>query len=401
MPAGHPMVAPEREGDDEDDAPEPASPGAGGSPHGGMPGMFQPPPDTSEEDKTLPPGTITVDLRDADNKPIPNAPLVLTTLHQSVAKGQSKETRPVQADADGHVRIDGLETGSAVSYWVKDLVGPATFASQPAQLNASHGVHQVLHAYGVTQSLEAAVIVVQGVIYFEVKDDRVQVEEALTFFNFGRTAWVPDNFIVKLPKGFTALTSQAQMSDQGIDAVDKVGAKLRGTFEPGRHDLDFRWQLPYDGEKDLSIDVSLPPHVAIMRVMAAAGRDTKLEVAGFPEAQRRTDRQGQKVLITEKQVKRDEPLSHVDVAIRGLLTAGPARYYASGIAGLAILTGLFFGFQKKTRSKAGAKSERAELLAEILELERAHRRGDVGPRTYERARRELVDAIAETLEVAT
>jgi hypothetical protein len=400
LPAGHPMVASD---DDEDDEPPPTgSPqGAAAAPHAGMPSMFQPPPDSADEDPTLPPGTLTVDLRDADNKPIPNAPLLLTILHQSVAKGQSKENRPVQADANGHLRVDGLETGSSVSYWVKDVVGPATFASPPTQLNATRGVHAVLHAYGVTQSLEAAVIVVQGVIYFEVKDDRVQVEEALTFFNFGKTAWVPDNFIVKLPKDFTALTSQAQMSDQGIDPVEKVGAKLRGTFAPGRHDLDFRWQLPYDGEKDLSVDVNLPPHVAIMRVMAAAGRDTRLDVVGFPEAQRRTDRQGQKVLITEKQVKRDEPLDHVSVSIRGLLTAGPARYFASGFALLAVLTGLFLGVDKKKSANVGAKAQRAELLAEILALERAHRRGDVGPQTYERARRELVDAIAETLEVAT
>lgn len=397
LPPGHPMMAPQ--GDDEEDEPSAPPPGNPAAPHAGMPNMFQPPPDTSDEDPTLPAGTLVVDVKDADNRPIPNVPLVLTTLHQSVAKGQSKDNRPIQADANGRVRIDGLEIGSAVSYWVKDVVGPATFASIPAQLNASRGVHAVVHAYAVTQSLETAVIVVQGVIYFEVKDDRVQVEEAMTFFNFGKTAWVPDNFIIKLPKEFTALTSQAQMSDQGIDAVDKVGAKIRGTFAPGRHDLDFRWQLPYDGEKDLALDVPLPPHIAIMRVMAAAGHDTKLEVDGFPEAQKRTDRQGQKVLITEKQVSRTEPLTHVKVAIRGLLTQGPGRYYASGLALMAILTGIFMGVGPRTRSKTGAKPARAAILKELLELERAHRKGDVGPKTYERARRELVDAIAETLEV--
>jgi len=391
------MMAPQ-EDDDEDESAAPP-PGAKAEPHAAVPGMFQPPPDTSEEDPTLPPGTLVVDVKDADNRPLPNVPLVLTTLHQSVAKGQSKETRPIQADANGRVRIDGLETGSSISYWVKDFVGPATFASIPAQLNASRGVHGVMHAYVVTLSIESAMIVVQGVLYFEVKDDRIQVEEAMTFFNLGKTAWVPDNFIIKLPKEFTALTSQAQMSDQGIDPVDKIGAKVRGTFAPGRHDLDFRWQLPYDGEKDLSLDVELPPHVAIMRVMAAAGPQTKLDVVGFPEAQKRTDRQGQKVLITEKQVSRTEPLTHVQVAIRGLLTRGPGPYIASGLAVLTILTGLFMGIGPRARSKTGAKSERAAILRELLELERAHGKGDVGPKTYERARRELVDAIAETLEV--
>lgn len=390
LPPGHPRTA-APSGDDDEDGPAPQG-------QGPIPGMFQPPPDTSEEDPSLPAGTLLVEVRDADNQPVPNAKLVLVTLHQSVAKGQDKQTRSVEADASGRLRLDHLEVGSAVSYWVKDLVGPATFASSPAQLTPLRGVHQVMHVYPVARDLATALIVIQGAIYFEVKDDRVQVEEALTFFNFGKTAWVPDNFVIRLPKDFTALTSQAQMSDQGIDPMEKVGAKLRGTYPPGRHDLDFRWQLPYDGEKELSLDVALPAHVAIMRVMAAGGHQTTLDVAGFPEAQRRTDRQGQKILVTEKQVKRDAPLASVHVLIRGLLTPGPGRYIASSLAALAILAGLFLGVKPKTRSKAGAKSERAELLAEVAELERARQRGDVGPRTYERARRALVDAIAETLE---
>ena len=251
----------------------------------------------------------------------------------------------------------------------------------------------MMHVYQVARSLVTAMVVLQGGLYFEVKDDRLQVEEAITFWNFGRTAWFPEDFVVKLPSGFTALTSSAQMSDQGIDPVEKVGAKIRGTFAPGRHDLDFRWQLPYDGDKEVILDVDLPPHVAILRVMAAAGRDTKLEVAGFPAPQRHTDRQGQRILVTEKQVQKNAPLASVHIAIRGLRAPGPGRYIASGIAGLAVLVGLFFGFEKTVRSSAGAKSERADLLAEIAELERARWRGDVGPKTSERARRELIHAM--------
>jgi len=390
LPAGHPMVAPDSDGEDEG---EPTM-----EQHAAVPGMFQPPPDTSQEDPTLPSGTLRVDIRDADDKPVPNVPLVLVVLHQSVAKGQSKENRPVQADANGRLLLDHLEVGSAVSYWVKAQTGPATFASSPVQMNPARGIHQVLHIYGVVRDINTALVVAQGVLYFEVKDDRIQVEEAVTFFNFGKTAWCPDNLVIKLPDGFTALTSQAQMSDQGVDSVDKQGARIRGTFAPGRHDLDFRWQLPYDGDKDVTVDVPLPPHLAIMRVMAAAGRSTTLEVSGFPEPQRRTDRQGQHVLVTEKQVKREEPLTSAHIMIRGLLTAGPGRIVASVLAALGILLGLLLGLEPKGRSNASVKSEQAELLAEIEELERARLAGDVGPKTYERTRRELVDALAQTLD---
>ncbi len=396
LPPGHPMVPTGANDGDDDDEPGPPPTGTAG---GAAAGMFQAPPDTSEEDALVPPGTIAIEVKDADNKPLPNLPLSLTTLHQSVAKGQSKDSRPLQADETGRARVDHLEIGSSVSYWVKHQTDGATFASVPVQLNPARGVHVVLHVYPVVHDIESALVVTQGAVYFEVKDDRVQVEEAISIFNFGRTAWVPEGLVIKLPPTFTALTSQSMMSDQGVDAVDKQGAKIRGTFGPGRHEIGFRWQLPYDGERDLTVDVNAPPHAAIWRVMAAAGRETTLEVTGFPEAQKRSDRQGQRILVTEKQVQRSAPLTVVHVMLRGLMVPGPARVIATCLAGLGVLLGLFLGAGPKVRSKGAVRSERAELLAEIEELERAHVRGDVGPKAYARIRGELVDAIAQTLEV--
>jgi len=394
LPPGHPSVAPEDEGD-EDGSPPASSRGVA------VPGMFQPPPDTSEEDPSLPAGTMSVEVRDPDNRPLGVTALVFVVLHQSVAKGQSKENRPLETDGTGKLRLDGLEIGSSVSYWVKHQKNGATFASSPTQLSALRGVHVVMHVYPVVHDLESAMVVAQGAIYFEVKDDRVQVEEAISFFNFGRTAWFPENLIIKLPPTFTALTSQALMSDQGVESVEKQGARIRGTFGPGRHDLDFRWQLPYDGEKDLTVDVNLPPHVAIWRVMAAAGHETTLEVTGFPETQKRTDRQGQRILVTEKQVKREAPLTAIHVLIRGLMVPGPARIVATVLAAFGVLLGVLLGVGRSKASGGARKAERAELLAEIEAIERARLKGEMGPKTYERLRRELIDALAQTLDPVT
>jgi len=392
LPAGHPSVPMGGEGEeDEEEGARPSAP---------VPGMFQPPPDSAEEDASLPAGTLAIDVKDADNRPLPKLSLVVSILHQSIAKGQSKEYRSVVTDAGGHAVLEHLDVGSEVSYSVKHMTGGATFMSPPAQLNALRGERIVLHVYKVVHDLLSASVAAQGTVFFEVKDDRIQVEEGLTLYNFGRTAWLADDVVMKLPEGFTAVTSQGGMSDEGVDAVEKVGARIHGTFAPGRHDLEFRWQLPYHDEKELEIDVNLPPNVAIMRVLAAAGRETTLKVTGFPEAQKQADRQGGKVLITEKQTTRAAPLQSVHVVIGGLITPGPARLYASGLAALTVFLGLFLGVGRKASTAAGARSERADLLAEMEELERLHRSGEIGPKTYERTRRELVDAIAQTLEPA-
>jgi hypothetical protein len=190
------------------------------------------------------------------------------------------------------------------------------------------------------------------------------------------------------------------MSDQGVDTVEKMGGRLKGTFAPGRHEVQFRWQLPYSGEKDVDFEVGLPPHVAAMRAMAGGSQGVRLVVAGFPDAQSKTDAKGGHVLVTEKQVKRNETFDSIHIKLEGLPTPGSGRIVATFASGSIVVFGLVLGFGwagKPPRSER-EKSARARLLAELLELEEAHRAGDVGPKTYERARRELVDAIALTLD---
>jgi hypothetical protein len=125
-----------------------------------------------------------------------------------------------------------------------------------------------------------------------------------------------------------------------------------------------------------------------------------LEVPGFPSPQPTSDGQGQRVLITELQLKReDKPVKSVTVAVRGLPTTGPGRW----IATLLALSGLAYGvvLGSKGSGKTDHKKERERLLADLEALERAHASGDVGPKTYERARRDLIDDIARTFEDGT
>jgi hypothetical protein len=386
LPPGHPATPP---GDE-----------AEGTRSGAAPGMFEPPPDTEDEDAALPAGSIFIELRDADNRVLPREAITVGVIHQSVAKGESREHRLVIADEKGMARLAGLETGSGVAYRVTVPKDGATFAALPFQLSMDKGMHVVLHVYPVTHDLNRALIVMQTIVFSELKDDRVQVQEAVSVYNLGKVTWVPDGLLLKLPETFTALTSQQQMGDQGVDSVDKQGARLRGTFAPGRHDVEFRWQLPYDGEKEVVLDVGLPPHVAMMRVMALASQDMKLVVEDLPEAKPRTDAQGQRLLVTERQLRReDNPLSSLHISLRDLPAPGPGRIVATCIAALGILFGVGLAFVNGRASSPSTspKTARVLLLAELEDLERARLSGSIGPKTYARARRELIDAIARTL----
>jgi hypothetical protein len=366
-----------------------------------MPGVFQPPEDLEQEDPTLAPGTIKVDLRDPDDHPVTGEMVTLGVLINSIAKGDSRKHFQETTDAQGSVTFSGLETASNIAYRVSSGYRGGAFAASPFQLGQVKTMHVVLHVYPVARDLSAALIVCEAAVAAELRDDRIQIEEALTIYNLGRSAWQPDDVRMSLPEGFTAFNAQATMSDQGVDEASGA-AKLRGTFPPGRHAVEFRWQLPWSGDKDVDFDVGLPPHVAIARVMMPANANIKLKAADFPEPELRHDERGQSFLVTERRLRPDDAkLTSLSIGIHDLPTPGPGRLIATLLAMCTVGFGLVFAWGgRRQRSRSRSRDEtatRSALLEELAELERAHTSGDVGPRTYERARRKLLVALAYTL----
>ena len=390
--------------------PAPPSPHGQGQGQGrgagdGAPNRFKAPADSSQEDPSLPPGTILVELRDPEDHPLPNEEVGLGIVVQSIAKGESRRHLSSRTDDAGRTSFAQLENGSGFAYRVTCAKDGGTFAAMPFQIQQGKSMRVVLHVYPVTHDIRQASIGIKTIFYLELKDDRVQFEQVFGIFNVGKTAWVPDDALMALPDGFTALTSQQGMSDQGVDAVDKHGARLHGTFPPGQHIVDYRWQLPYDGEDSVDVDVEILPHVFGAVVRTPAADPSKLSVDGFPVATRALDEQGQSVLATEKELREGDPLlTHLHVKLSDLPTPGPGRKIATVLAAGGVLFGLGLAVtgsrdgSRKARQSGAGKTARQQMLAELEDLELARLSGDVGPKTYERARRDIIDAIARTLE---
>jgi hypothetical protein len=388
-PAGHPPTS--------------AEPGAA-SPHGPSRSgveLFEAPADTAEEDASLPAGTIAIRIVDARNRPLVDAPVRLGVLANTVARGESQASRTGVTDAMGTLRFDGLETGSGVTYAVRTTRGPATYTVPPFALSDKAGRAVVLHAYEASKELGQVLVGMQGGVYISLKEDSLSIETGFNVFNVGAVAWVADNVIVPLPAGFKAFNTQETMAGVRVEEARGKGAAIVGTVGPGRHDLGFRYQVPFEGKSQQTLRVPLPPHVAQARVIVEASKAMGLSVGGFPTAEPTKTQEGKRILVTERQASRAEGgIRELEITLTGLPTVGPGRWIALGLA-VAAIAGALVVVRRRDDDAGMAKQMRKELveareslLDEVVALEHAHKSGEIGPKTHARVRASLLDALA-------
>jgi hypothetical protein len=393
LPAGHPPVG---QGDEDDEGPAPGQQ----APRGFFMGL----PDTVEDDPALPVGTLVITIKDAEDRPVPNAPVALGILHSSVAKGDSQERRAANADAAGTVRFDGMPIGAGTSYRASITNDRATFASDVFPLSDKAGKRVVVHVYPASANMADVRVAMVANVFVTLREDALVVEQSFNVFNVGKVAWIPDQAQVGLPAGYKAFNKPEAMSDVRFEEQKGQGARLFGTVGPGQHEAGFRYQVPLEGEEKQTLRIALPQRVIEARVFAEASKSMGLSVAGFPAAQLTQGRDGRRVLITQKQVMTtgERGVDALEITISGLPTPGWGRSIAAWAAGLMALGALAFVFSMRAAGDGAVPDDarkdlleaRDALLDEFVALEKAHRKGDIGPNTYDRLRRALLDALA-------
>ncbi len=369
---------------------------------------FTPPPDRVAPDKELPAGSIRARIVDPKEAPLAGVEVRLGILRQTIAEGESRDERRATTDGEGWVRFDGLKQGSDFSYRVTVARGAANYASSPFNLSREAGQSVLLHIYPVVREISQALVGMRGYISVEPRDEVFQFEGMYQIFNIGAVTWVPDGVVIDLPADHKAAKGDDSMSDVRFETVEGRGLSLEGTITPGQHQVSFRFQVPRDGGDSGSFRVSLPPHVAEQQVITLSAPGMSLTVDGFPAAQPATSNNGQRLLGTARRMHQGEaPLQKLVITLSGIPGPGPARWVAAALASVVALAGLYFAWQQtgappgRLPGLAKADAERAKelLLTELVALETAHSKKQIGPRTYESARRSLLEALVR-LEAA-
>ena len=373
------------------------------SPHGGD--RFEAPQDGSEESPELPPGTILLMIADRDEAPVAGIPIVVSIQHSSVAKGDSSEKLNGTTDVAGTVKLDGLEVGSANSYGITARIGEATFALRPFQLGDKAGKRALLHVYDTTEDLglmeDQGPFGLESEIRTSLHEDDIVVRHRCRLYNFTPVAWLAD-VEIPLPKGFKAFQTPDESAGSPVQIMEtEHGAVLRGTVAPGTSDLVFAYHVPLSGDPSQSLDLAMFPNTVGVGVVAEASKKMSLTAEGFSPPQFTKDEEGLSVLVAARQASRETgPINHFRVTLNGLPTRGPGGLIATILAVVALGTAGVYRVARRGRTdlepdaRRDLVEARETLLKEIAALEEAFKKGVVGPRTYERSRELLLDALA-------
>lgn len=392
LPSGHPPVDP-------GDLP-PGHPPSGHG-HGGGDRVKSPQVSKAAEDPTLPAGVIEVVMVDGEGKPLGGREVTLGIVKNSVAEGESRDRRTARTDDEGKARFAGLSTASVFAYRVSTVRDGASYAAPPFNLPQNAGMKATLFAYPVSTNVDQLAVAAQGMAYVEIRDETLQIEVAYRIYNLSSTTWLATDTVTPLPEGFKAFNAQRAMSDLGWEGAP-AGARFRGTVSPGIHDTAFRFQVPLPPGDEATLDLGLLPHVQAFRVISDAPKGLELEVDGFPQATPSTNNNGQKILVVEKELPRpDSSFRRVRVHLNGMPTKPRGRWYALGVALAMLGLGGAAAFQMKSgqaHDENDLREARKRLLDELEQLEKDHASGEVGPRTYEAARRSLLDALARVVQ---
>jgi hypothetical protein len=362
----------------------------------------EPARDTSDPSPALPPGTVEVTLADENDAPLGGRLVELVISFESVAEGPQEERRRATTGPDGRARFTGLSRELNYTYAVIAEREGGHYGVPSFRLKQDQGHAVRLHVFPGTHDPNAAFLGLRGFVFIQPREDVFQIEMLFRVINLGTVSWLPKDVVLNLPSGFTAVESQSEEGDTRFVEVPGRGARMEGTFAPGQRDVRFSFQVPSRGRTTQSLELTLPPHVAELRVITEAAPGMTLDVDGFERAEAARGPTGDRVLVTRRMMRAgDGQLNDVHIRVGGLPVPGPARWGVVAAAAVIALSGLAWAFRHRGKSKgrhavAGEDLDRARalLLDELVAVERALESGAIGPRTHEQTRRQLLDALA-------
>lgn len=407
----------------------------GGDPHGGaaqgpggvqgvagVPGLsaMEVPTSFATEDPRLPGNVVLVRVVDGAGQGIPDVTVRLGVM----SEGQRGLAREGRTRFDGSAQFEGLATGGMTAYRASVESDGVRALAPPFQLDGRTGrAVQLVRFPVMTEPRSILVTDVRMEVTFA--DDRLVVRTSLRLANFTAMSmggqpnprtWAPQGGLRwRLPVGYSNFRTEEQsMGDQRL--VEQGGEVVfQGSLPPTspreQVDLAYTYRYVFSGT-EVNLEAALPQLPVLAATVATqAPAGMRLTVEGFPDAQERRFN-GQRILLTgrERRSRDEAAIGSLRVRLSGLpAVAGLERTLAVFFAAGVVLLGLWAAQGARRRSlEEGAEetrkarreqleARRERLLAEARGLLAQHRAGEVGPESFSREKRLLVESLAAVL----
>lgn len=348
----------------------------------------------------VPPGTLGLLVRDGERRAIAGVPVKLLITHESIAHGNTESSREATTDAHGRAAFVGLNTESAFKYEAVVEQGGARYSTGDMRLRRETGHIGILYVLPTTQDINDTFVITRMLYALQPREDIFQIDTILRVQNGGTKTWAPVDFYVPLPAGFQAFRPPQAAGD--LRAVVEDGrVHVTGSFTPGQHELSFGFQVPNTREPNIRLAFQTVPHLTDVRVFLEATEQMGLVVPGLRPAEKTSGQQGQNALMAAADFLGSgvEAPRVLEVNITGMPARSRGNIIASIVAGLIALLGIAYAKTSGSKSTAKLTDEdrtraKSLLLDELVALEKAFRAKEIGPKTYEQARRTLLDSLA-------
>ncbi len=358
----------------------------------------------------LQPGEIEVRLSSNDANMLDNQDIKLAITKQSIEKGNTSSELHATTNLGGVAHFQGQETATDFIYTVTANVSGAQYSAPQFQFRAGvSGMRVLLPVYKATSDYSQMVLISRALMAIIPQDNLFAVDLLWRIENYSDTAWVPDpadkNLRYDLPRGAKAINIR---KDQGGDAhfedAGNGSIRLAGTFAPGQHDLMLRFHLDTENSSTRLLTFPTGVNMVSARILLDSAPGMAMRIAGFQEPVETRNQDGQRRLIASRDFLSEKMRApaELQVQISGIPTPAAGRGFAVGLAALIAAGGLVLSmgrFKAKTPSRSQLSKEDREragelLLEELIRLEQAFKQGEIGRKTHETAKRQLLEAYA-------
>lgn len=348
----------------------------------------------------IPPGTLGMLIRDGEHNPVVGAKVKLFITHESIAHGNTESFKETTSDEQGRAGFVGLATDSSYKYEAVVEQNGARYSTGAIRLRGESGQIAVLYVFPTTDNIRDTFVITRLLYALQPREDIFQIDAILRIQNGGTKTWSPKNFYLQLPEGASAFRPPRAEGDIRA-AAEGNRVNLTGSFTPGQHELSFGFQIPNPRTANIPITLHTVPNLTDARVFLEATDTMAVQVTGLRPPEKTKGQEGQNALMASADfLGSGSPApATLQASITGMPPRGQGGIVASIIASVIAMLGVAFAIAKPEKTSAILTNEdrtRAKnlLLEELVSLEKAFNTKEIGPKTYEQARRTLLDSMA-------